>query len=265
MKLEAKGISVAIKSCRIVADASLCISSGEMVGLIGPNGAGKSTLLKAMLGIRARAAGTITLDGRDFLTLPGRERGRSVSFLPQERRVEWRLPAYDVVMLGRYPHVSGFGGPTSQDRAAVERALQDVDGKGLADRAVAVLSGGEKSRILLARALAVEAPILLADEPITALDPYHQLHVMEILKERARSGVGVLAVLHDLAFAMRFMDRLVLMDKGSVVADGKPAEVLTPERLAAVYRIDAVMGSHGDRSFLHPWSRKTEAAPGWGR
>ncbi len=256
MKLEAKRISVAIKNCRIVADVSLDISAGEMVGLIGPNGAGKSTLLKAMLGIRPRSAGSITLDGQDFLSLPGRERGRHVAFLPQERRVEWRLPAYDVVMLGRYPHRPAFGGPTAEDRAAVDRALEAVDGKALAGRPVAVLSGGEKSRILLARALAVEAPILLADEPIAALDPYHQLHVMEILKERAKSGLGVLAVLHDLAFAMRFMDRLVLMNAGAIVANGKPAQVLTPESLATVYRINALVGSQGDRSFLQPWSRR---------
>ena len=139
MKLEAKGIRVAIKNYCIVADASLDISAGEMVGLIGPNGAGKSTLLKAMLGIRPRSAGSIALDGEDFLSLPGRERGKHVAFLPQERRVEWRLPAYDVVMLGRYPHRTAFGGPTAADKAAVDRALDAVDGKALADRPGAIL------------------------------------------------------------------------------------------------------------------------------
>lgn len=237
MKLETGNLSVTIRERQLVTDASIHVASGELVGLIGPNGAGKSTLLRAMLGIRERTAGTVTLDGKDFLYLPSRERARSVAFLPQERRVEWRLPGYDIVMLGRYPHQAGFGGPTAEDRAAVDRALDAVDGRGLVDRPVAVLSGGERTRILLARALAVEAPLLLVDEPIAALDPYHQLHVMEILRERTRSGVGVLAIIHDLALAERFMDRLILMDGGRIIADGPPASVLTPERVAAIYRI----------------------------
>lgn len=257
MKLEARNVTVAIKGAAIVAGVSVSVSSGELVGLIGPNGAGKSTLLRAMLGLTKRLAGTITLDGADFLAMPGRQRARAVAFLPQERRVEWRLLAHDVVMLGRYPHQPGFGGPTLQDRAAVSRSLDAVDGRELSERPVAVLSGGERTRILLARALAVEAPILLADEPIEALDPYHQLHVMEILRERTRSGTGVLAVIHDLALAARFMDRLVLMDRGKVAAVGKPAEVLTPALLASVYRIEAATGVEGGQPFLLPWSRKT--------
>lgn len=237
MRLEAKGLSVSIRDRSLVSDASLHIAGCELVGLIGPNGAGKSTLLRALLGIREKSAGDIQLDGQDFLAMSGRERASAVAFLPQERRVEWRLPAYDIVMLGRYPHQVGFGGPTPEDRAAVERALDAVDGHSLRDRPVAVLSGGERTRILLARALAVESPILLVDEPIAALDPYHQLHVMEILRERARDGAGVLAVIHDLALAERFMDRLILMDASRIVAEGAPIEVLTAERLAAVYRI----------------------------
>ncbi|MDP3737106.1 MAG: ABC transporter ATP-binding protein [Hyphomonadaceae bacterium] len=256
MKLEARDITVTIKGTPILAGASVSVSSGELVGLIGPNGAGKSTLLRAMLGLTERTTGAITLDGSDFLAMPGRDRARAVAFLPQERRVEWRLQAHDVVMLGRYPHQSGFGGPSPQDRAAVARALDAVDGHAFVDRPVSVLSGGERTRILLARALAVEAPILLADEPIEALDPYHQLHVMEILRERARAGTGVLAVIHDLALAARFMDRLVLMDRGKVVADGKPAEVLTRDLLASVYRIEAATGVEGGQPFLLPWSRK---------
>jgi iron complex transport system ATP-binding protein len=256
MKLEARDISVAIRDRRIVADASISVSAGEFVGLIGPNGAGKSTLLKAMLGIRERSSGTVNLDGRDFFGLSPRERARNVAFLPQERRVEWRLPSYDIVMLGRYPHHSGFGGPTPQDRAAVETALRNVDGDGLVDRPVAVLSGGERTRILLARALAVEAPLLLADEPTNALDPYHQLHVMEILHALSRKGVGVLAVMHDLPSAARFMDRLVLMNEGAVVADGPPAEVLRPDLLASVYRIEALHGENESRTWVLPWKRR---------
>jgi iron complex transport system ATP-binding protein len=257
MKLEAKGISVSRHDHRIVADASLSVSSGELVGLIGPNGAGKSTLLKAALGIIPKDAGAVLLDGQDFFGLASRARAQRVSFLPQERRVEWRLPARDVVMLGRYPHHAGFGGSTPEDTAAVDRALEDADCREIADRPVAVLSGGERTRILLARTLAVEAPLLLADEPIAALDPYHQLHVMEILKALTRKGVGVLAIIHDLALAARFMDRIVLMHRGAVVADGAPKDVLKPELLASVYRIEALAGAKGDDAWLLPWSRLT--------
>jgi iron complex transport system ATP-binding protein len=256
MKLQATGISVAVRGKTIVNDVSLGVSGGEFVGLIGPNGAGKSTLLKAILGLRQRATGGVTLEGGDFFTLSDRERARRVAFLPQERRVEWRLPARDIVMLGRYPHRAGFGGPTADDRAAVERALESVDANPFADRPVTVLSGGERSRVLLARALAVEAPILLVDEPTNALDPYHQLHVMEILRASARKGAGVLAVMHDLALATRFMDRLVLLSDGAVAAEGPPSSVLSPELLARVYRIDALQGEQDNQLWMLPWSRR---------
>ena len=256
MKLEATNISVMLGGKLIVDHASLSVSAGEIVGLIGPNGAGKSTLLRAMLGLAERSGGAVKLDDADFFARSGRERARAVAFLPQDRRVEWRLPAGDVVMLGRYPHQSGFGGPSPEDRAAVDRALTAVDAGNLSDRPVAVLSGGERTRVLLARALAVEAPLLLVDEPIAALDPYHQLHVMEILRDRARAGGGILAVIHDLALASRFMDRLVLMDGGRIATEGPPAEVLTAGRLADVYRIDAASGVRDGQSWLLPWSRR---------
>ncbi|MDZ4761118.1 MAG: ABC transporter ATP-binding protein [Alphaproteobacteria bacterium] len=259
MRLEARGITVTAETRRIVDAASLGVSSGELVGLVGPNGAGKSTLFKAMLGLRRRSDGGVRLDGDDFDALSLRERGRRVAFLPQERQVEWRLPVRDVVMLGRYPHQRAFGRATQDDHDAVARALEAVDGEGLTDRPIAVLSGGERSRILLARALAVESPILLVDEPVTALDPYHQLHVMEILRSRARGGAGVLAIIHDLALAARFMDRVVLMDKGRVVGEGPPQEVLSPERLERVYRIRALDGAQDGERWILPWTRADEA------
>jgi iron complex transport system ATP-binding protein len=255
MRFEAKGISVAIAGCHIVHDVSFSVTGGEFVGLIGPNGAGKSTLVRAALGLAKRSAGSVAVDGQALDQLSARERARRIAFLPQERRVEWRLPVHDVVMLGRFPHHDGFGGPSAADHAAVDRALEAVDAREIADRPVTVLSGGERSRVLLARALAVEAPLLFVDEPASALDPYHQIHVMEILRERARAGAGVLAVVHDLSLAARFMDRLILLKAGDVLADGPPEEVLSPERLAAAYRIRARHGEPGDERFIVPLSR----------
>jgi iron complex transport system ATP-binding protein len=259
MKLEATSITVSVGARRIVDSAGLAISQGELVGLIGPNGAGKSTLLRAMLGIRDRVSGTITLDGQDIFSIPPRERAKRVAFLPQDRRVEWRLPVRDVIMLGRYPHHAGFGGATEGDRQAVDRAVHAVGSRDLLDRPIAVLSGGERTLVLLARALAVEAPLLLVDEPTSALDPSHQLQVMEILHALTRTGVGVLAVMHDLALAARFMDRLIMMDRGAVVADGPPSAVLSPQLLDAVYGIDALHGDHAGRPWVLPWSRRRRA------
>lgn len=261
MKLEATDIRCTVNGRRIVDGASLSVSAGEFVGLVGPNGAGKSSLLKAILGIRPRDVGTVTIDGGNFFALSPRERARRVAFLPQERHVEWRLPGRDIVMLGRFPHHTGFGGASAADNAAVDRALAAVEAGDVIDRPVAVLSGGERTRILLARALAVEAPILLVDEPTDALDPYHQIHVMEILHGLSRRGVGVLAVLHDLALASRFMDRLILLDDGAVAADGAPNDVLSPELLETVYRIDAIRGTEAGRPWVLPWSRKETSAP----
>jgi len=258
MKIDARSISVTLSGRSIVNGASLSLQSGELVGLIGPNGAGKSTLLKTILGLRHRTSGEVLLDGASFLEKPPQERARHVAFLPQERHVEWSRPARGIIMLGRYPHRARFGGPTADDRLAVVRALDAVDGHAIAERPVNILSGGERTRILLARALAVEAPLLLADEPIAALDPWHQLHVMEILRERARAGAGILVVIHDLALAARFMDRLVLMHEGAIAADGPPAEVLTPDLLGRIYRIEALAGHNAGESYLLPWSRRRE-------
>lgn len=255
MNLEASDITVSINGLSIVVDASLKVCSGELVGLIGPNGAGKSTLLKSMLGIRPREAGSVTLNGSNYDEMPPQDRARQVAFLPQDRRVEWRLRTRDVVMLGRFPHRRGLGGPTPQDRGAVEKALGEVDALDLVDRPVSVLSGGERTRVLLARALAVEAPLLLADEPISALDPYHQLHVMEILRRLANEGCGVLAVIHDLALAARFMDRLILMSEGAVVFDGPPKDALSAERIAEVYHVEALRGEQAGRPWVLPWAR----------
>lgn len=258
MKLQAKGIVVVAGTKRIVDAADLDLNAGEFVGLVGPNGAGKSTLLRAIVGTQPRQAGDVTLDGRPSQDFSPRERAQRVAFLPQERRVEWRLSAREVVMLGRYPHHAGFGGPTARDREAVARAMTAVAAQGLEARPATVLSAGEKARILLARALAVESPILIADEPIAALDPYHQLHVMEILQEQARSGRSVLVVLHDLMLASRFMDRVALMFEGRIVANGRPMDVLSDDRLRTLYRVRVIRGVEAGSAWLSPWARASD-------
>ena len=255
MKLTAEHITVHAQQRAILDNASVTLEPGELVGLIGPNGAGKSTLLRAIVGGQPCVTGNVCLDGTATAALTARQRARALAYLPQERHVEWPLPSRAVVALGRYPHTSGLGPAQLADARAVDRALAAVGATELADRSAAVLSGGERTRVLLARALAVEAPLLLADEPIAGLDPFHELEVMEILRTTARDGAGVLAVLHDLALAMRFMDRVVLMHEGAVIANGSPGEVLTDENLERVYRVTARRGSADGTAYVLPWSR----------
>ena len=255
MKLSAERITVRAQRKRILDGAHLTLERGELLGLIGPNGAGKSTLLRAIIGVQPYSTGRVCLDGRPIDAFGARARARALAYLPQDRGVEWPLTSRAVVMLGRYPHARPFAPPSPGCIAAVERALSAVDAIELADRPATVLSGGELTRVLLARALAVEAPLLLADEPVAGLDPYHQLEVMDILRSTARSGTGVVAVMHDLPLAMRFMDRVVLMHEGGVVASGPPGDVLTDENLERVYRVTAHHGSADGVRYLLPWSR----------
>ncbi len=239
----------------LLRNVDLTLSPGELVGLIGPNGAGKSTLLRAIVGTVRASAGSVSLNGRDIETYDPVSRARALAYLPQERSIEWPLPSREIVMLGRYPHARRLGPPDPDAHNAVARALEAVDALDLADRRATVLSGGERTRVLLARALAVEAPLLVADEPIMGLDPYHQLHVMEILRDAARAGAGVLAVLHELTLTMRFMDRAILLNAGRVVAEGPPRDVLTAENLREVYRVTPARGGTAAEEVLVPWSR----------
>ena len=261
MRLDANDMTFRVKGCAVIDGVSCHVAPGELVGLIGPNGAGKSTLLKSIVGLLPHAEGTVLLDGRPIAALSDRERARTLAYLPQERHVEWGLDGRSVVMLGRYPHRRGFGGPSRACRQAVEDALAEVGAGGLADRPFSVMSGGERARILLARALCLGAPLLLADEPITALDPYHQIQVMTLLKRAAARGMGVLVVMHDLTLASRFMDRLILMDGGCVVAEGPPHAVLTPANMTSVYRVSTVFaGDEGHRAIV-PWDPLPQFAP----
>ncbi|WP_118136771.1 ABC transporter ATP-binding protein [Oceanicella sp. SM1341] len=226
---------------------------GEIVGIIGPNGAGKSTLLRLLAGLQEPEAGRVTLDGH---TPSPRQRARTVAYLEQGAAVHWPLSVRETVALGRLPHRGRLGpADPAADTRAVDAALQATGVSALAQRRADTLSGGERMRVLLARALAVEAPLLLADEPVAALDPHHQLHILELLRARARAGGAVALILHDLALAARFCDRLMLLVGGRVLADGPPAEVLGDIRLAQAFSITVLRGTEGGAPWLLPWTR----------
>jgi iron complex transport system ATP-binding protein len=244
LALMATGLSVRLARKVIVEDISLTLRSGEFTVLLGPNGAGKTTVIRALAGVLP-AEGRIEIAGRPLATLSLRERARRIAYLPQGHITHWPMEVASVVALGRHPHADAFAPATDDDRAAVRAALTATGLEPLAARSVTSLSGGERARVALARALATQASILLADEPTMSLDPRHQLVVMELLARVAHGGTAVLAVLHDLALAARFADRVLMMDRGRLVADGPPREVVTPEKIAAVFGVEAAMTETG--------------------
>lgn len=250
MDIAAKSIGLTLGSNRILNAVDIDLRAGEFVGLIGPNGAGKTSLLRILAGLRLADEGSVAYGGREIGSLKPRERARSVAYLAQSDRPHWPIGVEALVGLGRLPHRGRAS--ESEDRAAVERALDLVGMTDFRDRSFDTMSGGEQARALLARALAVEAPLLLADEPTAALDPYHQLQIMELLQARAKSGAGVAVVMHDIGLAYRFCDRLVLLAKGHKIADGAPDKVLSDENIGAAYGIGVKRGD----GYILPWQRE---------
>jgi iron complex transport system ATP-binding protein len=238
--LDAASLSVTLSGCTIVSDVTFALERGSLTALVGPNGAGKTTLLRALVGLIA-SQGEVRIEGRPTRAMSGRERARLLAYLPQGHAFNWPLAAAEIVALGRHPHADPFSPPTEADRQAVARAIATTGIEDFAERSVLTLSGGERARVALARALATEAPILLADEPTASLDPRHQLMVMEQLRETAQRGGAVLAVMHDLALAARFADRVLVMARGRLVADAPPQEALSVACVGDVFGVDAVM------------------------
>ena len=218
-----------------VAGASIAVARGEVVGVIGPNAAGKSTLARLCSGLLTPQQGTVSLQGEPMAKLSRRERARRVAFLPQHPPHDLSFTAREVALMGRAPHLGlwALEGPRDFERALA--GLREMDALDLADRPVSQLSGGERQRVFLARAFAQEASLLILDEPTAALDLAHQVLLVRALRRRAREGGGALLVLHDLALAGAACDRVVLLHRGRVVAEGAPAEVLRPAILSPVY------------------------------
>ncbi len=252
MRIAARGLVVRFGERAALAGVDCDLVSGALVGLVGPNGAGKTTLLRVLAGLQRADAGEARYDGLGLAALGRAALARRVAYLAQSGLSHWPLRVDHVVALGRLPHRRPFSPPSAADRAAVEAALAAAEVVALRDRPIGTQSGGERARALLARALAVEADMLLADEPIAALDPLHQLRAMALLRAAARKGAGVVAVLHDLTLATRFCDRLIVLAEGRVVADGPPA-ALTDEVLAEAYGVTARRGEHDGEAFVVPW------------
>jgi iron complex transport system ATP-binding protein len=267
-RLAARGIAYDYPGPRRALDGiDLELAPGELVCLVGPNGSGKSTLLRVCAGLLAPAAGTVTLDGAPLATLEPRTRARALAFVPQALQALPDLAVEAFVLSGRYAHQGrwqGFlGRATDADAHAVEAALAEADALDLCGRALDELSRGQFQRVLLARALAQEAPLLLLDEPTSALDPEHQVRLLLGLERLVAAGRSALVVTHELYLASRFAQRCVVLRDGRVVAAGTPAEVFRREVLAPVFGPHLLYAAapDGERTLIVPWPAEGSSGP----
>jgi iron complex transport system ATP-binding protein len=257
MSLQLNSVSVSLRGQPILKSVSLEAQSGTCIGIVGPNGSGKSTAMKVLAGLLAPASGTVKVEGRALSGWTRQELARHLSYLPQNGDVHWPLKVRAVVALGRLPHAA-FGAARALDEAAIADAMLRCDVAHLAHRPVSSLSGGERARVLLARALATGARVILADEPFAQLDPQHQIHAMEVLKAEAARGATVIVVLHDLALAARYCDRVAVVSGGMVVAEGLPRDVLSSDVLRTVFGVDAFIGEHQGSPLVLPIRRRSD-------
>jgi len=239
--LDARDVRVEIGGTPILHGADLAVAAGELVAVVGPNGAGKSTLARAVAGLQKTVGGSVRWSGEDIARLRGRRLARLRAFVPQRPRVPAGVTVRDAARIGRSPHVGPLQRMTRADHEAVERALARAGADQFAERALTTLSGGELQRVQIAVALAQEAPVLIADEPTAHLDLGATAGLARLLRGLTADGLAVILVVHDLALAAAVADRVVVMADGRSVATGSPEEVLHPERIAAVWRVDAAL------------------------
>lgn len=236
-------ISVRGLVCRrghaVVLDAiDLAFEAGQVTAIVGPNGAGKTTLLRHLAGLDSPSSGDVELRGQPLASLGSALRAWRIAYLPQAASAYWPLRARDLVALGRLPHGANLSRPLrTEDAEAVRRALERVDGMRLAERPIDTLSQGERARVMMARALATDAAVFLADEPVASLDPAYALETMAILRAEAARGACVIVVLHDLGLAARFADRIVVLADHKVAADGPPSVALAAGVIEAAYGV----------------------------
>lgn len=255
MDLIVEQVGVTLAGRWVLRDVSAILRPGRVTAILGPNGAGKSTLAKAVAALVPLAGGRIRLGTCDVSAMPPRDRARTIGYLPQDAAVHWNMRAQEVVALGRLPHRNPHAAPSPADHAATDAALAATETKDLAHRPIGELSGGERGRVLLARVLAGRPDWLLADEPLAALDPAHQIDLLDRLGGVARAGAGVVLVMHDLVQAQRAADDALLLDKGRVVAFGPAADVLTAANLARVFGVRVAEVMDGGRRLLVPVGR----------
>ncbi|MDR1411463.1 MAG: ABC transporter ATP-binding protein [Spirochaetaceae bacterium] len=232
-----EGVAAGFKGRTVLSGVNLASDSGEVLVFAGPNGGGKTTLLKTAAGFLKPLSGRVLIGGRDLASMSGRERAARLSFLFQGQTALWPFTVEEFVMQGRSPHRGFLAPDKNADRAAAAKAIADAGLSGYEERAVTELSGGEFQRVLIARAMAQEAPLVLMDEPINNLDPKYQFVMMDLIRAMAGNGFAVILSLHDLTLAAAYADRVALLAGGKIAALGKPGEVLREDILTGVFDI----------------------------
>ncbi len=251
--LEAEGLSVMLGGQPVLRQLSFRAEAGRVTGLIGPNGAGKSTLLRALLRLQAIDDGRIHWAGRDITQRPPHSLAGVFAYLAQSQNIHWPLSVEATVALARRPTLTPFSRLRQADRDAIDRAIAMTELEAQRRRPITQLSGGERARALLARVLASGAPVIMADEPVAALDPYHQLNILELLRAAANEGRLVMMVLHDLGLARRYCDDVLVLSAGELAAAGPADHVLTAPVLEPVYRVGLEFSASGA---ITPLARK---------
>ncbi len=259
--LTTQRVTVSLGGREVLNAVDFGANRGEIVGLIGPNGAGKTTLLRVLSGLVSPDQGAVALEGIELSSIPRTALAKRIAYLPAEPTVHWPLRVDRLVALGRIPYDEFMRVENTIDASAINNAMTRTDILHLSNRTISSLSSGERTRVLIARALAVEPQVLIADEPVSSLDLYHQLQVMELLQNIAAVDRIVVVVLHDLTMAARFCDRIVVITKGHIVRDGKPSEVLKSDVIKEVYGVETIYTSTSVGEFILPWRRMDSTNP----
>lgn len=261
-RIEARGIRAGYREREVLTDVDLVAEAGEIVALVGPNGAGKSTLLRVLAGLLRPSAGAVAIDGTPIARLARVDVARRVAVVPQVFETLFPFTVREIVALGRTSRAGLLGIMRAEDARAVERAIDDLALRDLADRRIDRLSGGERQRAVLAMALAQESEVLLLDEPTAHLDPAHQRATLEHTARLARErGLAVIAVLHDLNLASALATRVAVMRDGAIVRDGDPREALTPALVTEVFGAGLSVVMHGGRPYVLPEPNAMPGAP----
>lgn len=258
-----KGLNLGyqIDDISILNDIDIEVKAGEMVGLIGPNGAGKSTLLRLLTCVEKPSCGEIHYEGNNVNLIPAEERAKRIGYLVQGAKAYWPFSVENTVGLGRIPHQKWWQHSSGEDEEKIQRAMEITETLAYRNRIVSTLSGGEQTLVMLARIFATDPQIIFADEPVAALDPYHQLHVMEVLRNHSRDDRASVVVLHDLSLAARFCDRLYIINHGELYGSGTPNEIMTAENIAEVYGVKTRIACDLDGVSVTPISRLGDHHP----
>ncbi|MCX7796006.1 MAG: ABC transporter ATP-binding protein [bacterium] len=259
--IEAFGIKCGYEGREVLKGITISLLPGELVGLLGPNGAGKSTLIKVLSKVLRPIAGTIYVEKEDIESLSFKEIAKRIGVVPQETLLDYKFTVYDVIMMGRNPYISRFKGETKLDKEIVIESMKATDTLEFADRSITELSGGEKQRVILARALAQQPKILLLDEPTSHLDISYQIEMLNLIKRLVKEkNIGALSAIHDPNLASQFCDKIILMKEGKIYDFGTPKEVLTSKNLKEIFNIDVIVKQHPiyDSIYILPLAKNSK-------